>query len=162
MRFEARRIELRSEPRRVQLGLQDALRVVGSDGTVSIVEIVSLSSRVERPKSQEGNKSFVPELPRVVSVSSVFRIHMLVNVSRIRMFYISVYFTYSYLAMLHSYIENLAHRNLVVGKVCHFSQMILQAFSYVTAKSTETRVIYSSRHVVEGLKFNITLSLLLL
>ena len=44
-------------------------RVVGSDGTVSIVESLSLSPRVEKPKSQEGNKSFVPELPRVVSVS---------------------------------------------------------------------------------------------
>ena len=42
---------------------------VGSDGTVSIVKIVSLSPRIEKPKSQEGNKSVVPELPRVVSVS---------------------------------------------------------------------------------------------
>ena len=33
----------------------------GSDGTVSIVKIVSLSPRVEKPKSREGNKSFVPE-----------------------------------------------------------------------------------------------------
>ena len=32
---------------------------------------VSLSLRVEKLKSQEGNKSFVPELPRVISVSSV-------------------------------------------------------------------------------------------
>ena len=40
-----------------------------SDGTVSIVEIVSLSSRVEKPKSQDGNKSFVPELKKVISVS---------------------------------------------------------------------------------------------
>ena len=61
--------ELRSEPRRVQLGLWDAPHVVGSDGIVSIVEIVSLSPRVKKPKSQEGNKSFVPEQEKVVSVS---------------------------------------------------------------------------------------------
>ena len=42
-RFEPERSELRSEPRRVQLGLRNAPRVVGSDGTVSIVKIVSLS-----------------------------------------------------------------------------------------------------------------------
>ena len=42
---------------------------VGSDGTVSIVKIVSLSlSLWQKPKSQ-GNKSFVPELKKVVSVS---------------------------------------------------------------------------------------------
>ena len=39
-------------------------------------------------KSQ-GNKSFVPELPRFVSVSSVFRIPMHVNVLQIRLFYIT-------------------------------------------------------------------------
>ena len=33
-----------------QLGLRDAPRVVGSDGTVSIVKIVSLSPRVENLK----------------------------------------------------------------------------------------------------------------
>ena len=50
--------------------LWDASRVVESDGTVSIVKIVSLSPRVEKPKSQEeGNKSFVPEQRK----SSVFR-----------------------------------------------------------------------------------------
>ena len=48
--------------------LQDAPRVVGSYGAVSILKIVSLSS-CWKPKSQEGNKSFVPE-PRE---SSVFR-----------------------------------------------------------------------------------------
>ena len=36
--------------RPVQLGLRDAPRVVGSDGTVSIVKIVSLSPRVENLK----------------------------------------------------------------------------------------------------------------
>ena len=34
----------------VQLGLRDAPRVVGSDGTVSIVKIVCLSPRVEKTK----------------------------------------------------------------------------------------------------------------
>ena len=41
---------LRFEPRRVQLGLGGAPRVVGSDGTVSIVNTVSLSPRVENLK----------------------------------------------------------------------------------------------------------------
>ena len=58
------------EPRRVQLGLGCAPRVVRSDGTVSIVKIVSLSlSSCWKPKTQEGNKSFVTELKKVVSVS---------------------------------------------------------------------------------------------
>ena len=54
---------------------------------------VSLSS-CWKPKSQEGNKSFVPELPKVVSVSSVFQISIHMNVSGIHMFYVSRYFTY--------------------------------------------------------------------
>ena len=41
---------------------------VGSDGTVSIVKIVSLSPRVE-DQTQEVYKRFVPELKKVVSVS---------------------------------------------------------------------------------------------
>ena len=56
------------------MGLRDAPRVVESDGTVSIVKIVSLSPRVEKPKSQEGNKSFVPELPRVVKCLAYFHV----------------------------------------------------------------------------------------
>ena len=36
--------------RLVQLGLRDAPRVVGSDGTVCIVKIVSLFPRVEKTK----------------------------------------------------------------------------------------------------------------
>ena len=91
MRFETGRIEIRTWAKRVdfriwvrpgQLGQRVAPRVVGSDGTVSIVEIVSLSPRVEKPKSQEGNKSFVPERPEVVSVSgflcimNILRIHI--------------------------------------------------------------------------------------
>ena len=54
----------------------------GSDGTVSIVKLCLFSPRVEKPKSQEGNKSFVPELPRVVSISGflmyISYIHILV------------------------------------------------------------------------------------
>ena len=69
--------------------------MVGSDGTVSIIKIVSLSPRVGKPKSQEGNKSFVPELKKVVSVSSVFRIPMRMNLLHICIFRIS------YLSVLH-------------------------------------------------------------
>ena len=68
--------------RPVQLGLRDAPRVAGSDGTGSIVKIVSLSPIVEKPKSQEGNKSFVPES------RLCFGIPMHVNVLRIGIFYI--------------------------------------------------------------------------
>ena len=50
-----------------------------------------LSPRVEKPKSQEGNKSFVPELKKVVCVSSVFRIPMHMNVSHICIFHIFVF-----------------------------------------------------------------------
>ena len=43
---------------------------VGDVGTVSIVKIVSLSPHVEKLKVKEKlNKRFVPELPKVVSVS---------------------------------------------------------------------------------------------
>ena len=69
------------------MGLWGAPRIVESDGTVSIVRIVSISPHVEKPKSQEGNKSFVPELPRVVSVSSVSRDS-----------YVFEYFTYLYIS----------------------------------------------------------------
>ena len=55
-----KRVDFWTWARRVQWGLRDAPRVLGSDETVSIVKIVSLSPRVEKPKSQEGNKSFVP------------------------------------------------------------------------------------------------------
>ena len=47
-RFETGRSELKFEPRRDQLGLGGAPRVVGSDGTVSIVKIVSLSLLVSK------------------------------------------------------------------------------------------------------------------
>ena len=102
LRFEAGRSRLIfwTWVRPVHLGLWDAPRVMGSDGTVSIVEIVSLSPCVEKPKSQEGNKSFVPE-PRDSSVFRVFfGLSMHVNVLRIRKFSRSVHFTYSY----HGYI----------------------------------------------------------
>ena len=59
--------------------LRDAPWVVGLDGTVSIVKIVCLSLSCRKPKSQEGNKSFVPE-PRESSVFRVFRIPMRMNI----------------------------------------------------------------------------------
>ena len=82
-----KRVDFWTWTRPVQFGLRDALHVVGSDGTVSVVKIVSLSS-CRKPKSQEGNKSFVPELKKVVSVSGFLCKWT---------FYISVYSTYSYL-----------------------------------------------------------------
>ena len=68
-------------------------RAVWSGGTVSIVEIVcvSLSPRVEKPKSQEGNKSFVTELKKVVSVSGFLCMWT---------FYASVYVTHPYICIL--------------------------------------------------------------
>ena len=80
--------------RPVQLWTTGCPHIVGSDGTVSIVEIVSLSPRVEKPKLKEGNKSFVPELKKVVSVSSVFQIPMHVNVLHICIFHIFVSWSY--------------------------------------------------------------------
>ena len=50
LRFETGRSELRFGSRGVQLGLGGAPRIVGSDGTVIIVKIMSLSSRVENLK----------------------------------------------------------------------------------------------------------------
>ena len=55
-----------------QLGQRDAPRVVGPDGTVSIVKYCVSLSLCWKPKSQEGNKSFVPELKKVVSVSYAY------------------------------------------------------------------------------------------
>ena len=65
-----KRVDFWASARPGQLGVRDAPRVVGSDGTVSILKIVSLSPSVEKTKSQEGNKSFVPEQRK----SSVFRV----------------------------------------------------------------------------------------
>ena len=64
--------------RPVQLGLRD--------GTVSIVKIVSLSLCL-KPKSKEGNKSFIPELKKS---RQCFEIPMHVNVLHIGIFHISV------------------------------------------------------------------------
>ena len=47
-----KRVEIRTWARPVQLGLRDAPHVVGSDGTVGIVKIVSLSPRVENLNSR--------------------------------------------------------------------------------------------------------------
>ena len=81
--------ELRFEPRRDQLGLGgSAARCRVRWNSQHSKNCVSFSS-CWKPKSQEGNKSFVPELPRVVSVSNVFRIPMHVNV-----------FTYPYISRI--------------------------------------------------------------
>ncbi len=74
------------------VGLRDAPHVVGSDGTVNIVKIVSLSSRVENLK-----------------VKKVIKVSYRNKESRLCFVYFEipyVYFTYSYLgpilvAMLH-------------------------------------------------------------
>ena len=50
IRTWVKRVDFRASARPGQLGLRDALRVVGSDGTVSIVKIVSLSPRVKNVK----------------------------------------------------------------------------------------------------------------
>ena len=72
LRFELGRSELIFGPgwSKSNYSLGGAPRVVGSHGTVSIVKIESLCS-CWKPKSQEGNKSFVPE-PRESSVFRVF------------------------------------------------------------------------------------------
>ena len=56
IRTWAKRVDFWTCARPVQLWTTGCSRVVGSDGTVSTVEIVFLSPRVEKPKSQEGNK----------------------------------------------------------------------------------------------------------
>ena len=85
-------VEIWSWTRRVQFGSTGcAARCWVRWNSQHSKNCVSLSS-CWKPKSQEGNKSFVPELPRVVSVSGFLCIWT---------FYISVYFTHSYLAMLH-------------------------------------------------------------
>ena len=73
-----KRVDFRSSARRVQLFAAGGARVgwvsefrADAGRTVSIVKIVSLSPRCEKPKSQEGNKSLVPE-PRELSVFRVF------------------------------------------------------------------------------------------
>ena len=83
----AKRVEIWSWTRRVQFVAYGMHRVfVGSDGTVSIVKIVSLSPRAEKLKvKKKVNKHFVPELKKVVSVSGFLCMWT---------FYVSVYFTY--------------------------------------------------------------------
>ena len=71
------------------MGLRDALRVVRSDGTDSIVKIVSLSPRVENLKVKKVIKvSYLNKESR-----QCFGIPMHVNVLHIRIFYINVYVT---------------------------------------------------------------------
>ena len=79
-----KRVDFWTCGRPVQLWTTGCLRVAGSDGTVSIVEIVSLSPCVEKPKSQEGNKSFVPELKKVVSVSRISEFLCIMKISHFR------------------------------------------------------------------------------
>ena len=90
LRFEPGWGELIFGPGRGQssLGLWDALCVVGSDGTVSILKIVSLSPRVENLKVK-----FRTWTKRVVNCFTGFLCMWT--------FYISVYFTYRILKMLH-------------------------------------------------------------
>ena len=58
---------------------------------------VSLSPPVENVKDKKVKKSSVPELPRVVSVSSVLRIPIHVNVLYISIFYASIYLYISHI-----------------------------------------------------------------
>ena len=92
IRTWTKRVDFWTWARPVQLWTTGCPRVVGSDRMVSIVKIVSLSARVKKPKSQEGNKSFVPELKKVVSVSGF----LCMNVSHICIFYITMH-----MGMLH-------------------------------------------------------------
>ena len=57
----AKGVDFRASARPGQLGLRDVLHVVGSDGTVSIVEIVSLSLLVSKNLKVKKVISFVPE-----------------------------------------------------------------------------------------------------
>ena len=106
IRSWARPVEIWSWTRRVQFvgyGMRRAF--VGLDGTVSIVKIVSLSlSSCRKTKSQECNKSFVPELKKVVSVSGFLCIWTV---------YMSVYFTHSYLGLI---LVNILQRDLSMSK----------------------------------------------
>ena len=92
IRCWARPVEIWSWTRRVHLGLRDAPRVrwVWWNGQSS-KNCVSLSS-CRKPKSQESNKSFVPELLRVISVSGFLCMWP---------FYRSVYFTLLYICIFH-------------------------------------------------------------
>ena len=89
MRFETGRSELRFESRSGQLGLGGAPRVVRSEGTVSIVKIVSLSPRVENLKvkkvikvsylNQESRQGFECfGIPMHMNISYVSRIRILI------------------------------------------------------------------------------------
>ena len=98
IRTWAKRVDFESG--RGQVSWVYVMHIVGSDGTVSIVKIVSLSPRVGKPKSQEGNKSFVPELKKVVSVSRIAGFLCIWTVVRIRTFHASVYL---YILRNHAY-----------------------------------------------------------
>ena len=112
--------DLRSEARRVQLGLRDAPRMVRSDGTVSIVKIVYLSPRVENLK-----------VKKVIKVSylnyresSVFRVFF--GFLCIWTFHVYVYFIYLYRCITAiKHIQNTRWRSLTPLQRC--SRCILQS-----------------------------------
>ena len=92
-----KRVNFWTWARPVQLWTTGCPRLVGSDGTVSIVKIVSFSPRVENLK-----------VKKVIKVSylnyresSVFRVFFGFLCRCMWTFYVSEYFTYSYLAILH-------------------------------------------------------------
>ena len=85
-----KKTELRPESRRGQLGLRGAPRVVWSDGTVSIVKIMSVSPRVENLKVKKVIKvSYLNKESR--QCFAYFEIPMHMHVLQIRTFYASVY-----------------------------------------------------------------------
>ena len=92
IRTWAKRVDFRASVRPGQLSLRDALSVVGSDRTVSIVKIASLSPRIENLKVKKVIKvSYLNKESR--QCFAYFGIPMHVNVLRIRIFVYS-YFEY--------------------------------------------------------------------
>ena len=146
--FGLRRSELIFGPRWSQssYGLGGAPRIVGSDGTVSIVKIVSLSlSACQIPKSQEGNKSFVPE-PRESSVFSVFRIPMRMNIIwtlwtflRIRIFHI---LRYGYVTYIYIYIYIYTYI-VIISYLLHISMHLIR----LTQRNSHSFVLNFTHHL---------------
>ena len=119
---------------------------VGSDSTVSIVKIISLSPHVEKLKSrsQEVNKRFVPEQQRVVSVSnfpaSLYLYSWILTIRHIQDLNLPCYFhnlwqcpklhSYCFYTMVNSrwsprgIMANMMNCNMVVNKLkCHLCFM---------------------------------------
>ena len=97
LRFESGRSEMRSEPRRVQLGLRDAPRVVGSDWTVSIVEILCVSLSLLVSKNLKV-KMVIKVSYLNYRESSVFRVSS--------DFYVYEHFKYPYICTVLSWLYN--------------------------------------------------------